>query len=378
MSSAPAYGLDADLAAKQAAAHDPELEKQVCDWVAAVTGKPQGDASMADWLHDGQVLCAVANAVKPGSVKKVNTSAMVFKQRENITYFQKFCRDCGVPEIAMFGTDDLFDAKNMNSVTKTINMLGGCIQTHVPEFSGPKLGVAVEASVKDGKRAGGVATQSGGLAGTMEVQKLTQGKREVAGGTNSAVKSGAGVTADAAGLDADLAAKKAGKYDKDLEATVVKWIAAVSGEAAPSDKSVADWLKSGQVLCRLANKIKPGSVPNINTMHTAFKERENITYFQKVMRDFGVPESQLFGTDDLYEENDMGTFVRSVYNFGGAVQNSPQGASLPKLGAAVSHGMSGDKKRASGTVNQYEAMQRNMEVERPKNTGITAGASAGK
>lgn len=175
-----------------------------------------------------------------------------------------------------------------------------------------------------------------------------------------------------------MAAKKAGKYDKDLEVTVVKWIAAVSGEAAPNDQSVAQWLKSGQVLCRLANKIKPGSVPNINTMHTAFKERENITYFQKVMRDFGVPESQLFGTDDLYEENDMGTFIRSVYNFGGAVQNSPEGANLPKLGSAVSHGMSGDKKRASGTVNQYEAMQRNMEVERPKNTGITAGADAGK
>lgn len=301
-----------------------------------------------------------------------------FKQRENITYFQGFCRDSGVPEIAMFGTDDLFDAKNMNSVTKTINMLGGCVQTHYPDFSGPKLGVAVEVSVKDSKRAGGVATQSGGLAGTMEVQKLTQGKREVAGGTNTGVTSGAGVTADAAGLDADLAAKKAGKYDKELEATVAQWISAVSGEKAPTDQSVASWLKSGQVLCRMCNKIKPGSVPDINTMHTAFKERENITYFQKVMRDFGVAESQLFGTDDLYEEKDMGTFIRSVYNFGGVVQNSPQGANLPKLGSAVSHGMTGDKKRASGTVNQYEAMQRNMEVERPKNTGITAGANAGK
>merc|ERR1712032_554096 len=107
-------------------------------------------------------------------------------------------------------------------------------------------------------------------------------------------------------------------------------------------------------------------------------ERENITFFQKVMRDFGVPESQLFGTDDLYDDKDMGTFIRSVINFGGAVQLSSQGASLPKLGAAATHSLAGDQKRGSGVVNQYEAMQRNMEVERPKNTGITAGADAGK
>merc|ERR1712194_149858 len=182
---------------------------------------------------------------------------------------------------------------------------------------------------------------------------------------------GANHTADAAGLDGDLAAKKAAKYDPQVEAEVVKWIEAVTGESK-GGASAHEWLKSGQLLCKLANKIKPGAVGSINTMATPFKERENITYFQKAMRDAGVPESQLFGTDDLYEANDLGTFMRSVINYGGAVQG--KNPSLPKLGSAVSHGMTGDAKRQDGHVGQYDAMQAKMEVERPKNTGIAAGA----
>lgn len=364
-----AYGLDADLAAKQASKYDAGLEKEVCAWITAITGKSQ-EGTVGEWLHDGKVLCELANAIKPGSVKKINTMNAPFKQRENITYFQKFMRDNGMTESAMFGTDDLYDEKNMGSFIVAMNTFGGVIQGTIPEFSGPKLGVAVEAHVQDAKRAGGPATQCGGLAGTMEVQKLTQGKREVAGGTCAGVTAGA---ADAAGLDGDLAAKKAAKYDPQVEAAVVAWIQSVTGESKTG--SAHEWLKNGQVLCRLANKVKPGAVPSINTMATPFKERENITFFQKAMRDVGVPESQLFGTDDLYEANDLGTFMRSIVNYGGAVQSV--NSSLPKLGAAVHHAMD-DAKRNAGHVGQYDAMQANMEVERPKNTGITAGADAGR
>jgi len=367
----PAYGLDATLAAKAAAKYDPQLEKEVTNWISAVTGLAM-EGTAGEWLHDGKVLCALANAIKPGSVKKVNTMNAPFKQRENITYFQKFMRDNGMNESSMFGTDDLYDEKNMGSFIVSVNTFGGVVQTHIPEFTGPKLGVAIESNVQDGKRNAGPATQCGGLTGTMEVQKLTQGKREVAGGSNIGVTCG---TADAAGLDGDLAAKKAAKYDPQVEAAVVKWIETITGESK-GGASAHEWLKNGAVLCKLANKVKPGSVGSVNTMATPFKERENITYFQKAMRDAGVPESQLFGTDDLYEANDLGTFMRSVMNYGGAVQAA--NPSLPKLGAAVKHDMGGDAKRNVGHVSQQDAMQANMQVERPKNTGITSGADAGR
>lgn len=379
MAATPAYGLDAELARKAAEKYDPEMEKEVCAWISSVTGEAQGDATVGDWLHDGVVLCKLANAIKPGSVNKINENKMVFKQRENITFFQRFCRDVGVPEISMFGTDDLFDQKNMGSVISTIYTVGGVIQDKVPEFTGPKLGVAIHSTVKDEKRHGGPATQMGGLAATMQVHDVHTHAREVAGGTNPGVRAPGAAGADAAGLDADLRAKREAALAQlgPLEKELGDWVAEITGDEKGS-KTTHEWLKSGQVLCALANKIKPGSVATINTMATPFKERENINFFQKVMRDIGVPESSMFGTDDLYEQKDMGTFLISLAAFAGAVQTACPDFSGPRLGPAMTHSMVGDTKRSDlMATSQTEAMQRAMQVERPKETGITAGAKAG-
>merc|ERR1712107_340059 len=93
-------GLDADLAAKMA---------EVVDWIQTVSGSSIGDASFAEWLHDGKVLFALINAIKPGAIPKVNQSTLAFKQMENITYFMNAARDMGVPESSMFGTPDLYE-----------------------------------------------------------------------------------------------------------------------------------------------------------------------------------------------------------------------------------------------------------------------------
>jgi len=163
------YGMDADLKAKQDAAHDPELEAQVVKWVEEIVGadKAKGDQSLHEWLKSGQVLCHLLNAIKPGTVKKVNTMNQPFKQMENITYFMDGARGLGVPEFAMFGTPDLYEEKNMDSVTKCIFTLGGAVQTHVPEFSGPKLGIAM-AEAHDSKRDKGMVNLSEGFRGAMD------------------------------------------------------------------------------------------------------------------------------------------------------------------------------------------------------------------
>lgn len=41
-------------------------------------------------LKDGTLLCRFANELQPNAIKKVNTSAMAFKQMENISFFLKF------------------------------------------------------------------------------------------------------------------------------------------------------------------------------------------------------------------------------------------------------------------------------------------------
>ena len=55
-------------------------------WVEAVLGRDLGAASLKDQmdfqavLRNGAVLCELINAIRPGSVKKINTMNAPFKQ----------------------------------------------------------------------------------------------------------------------------------------------------------------------------------------------------------------------------------------------------------------------------------------------------------
>jgi len=169
-------GLDAELAAKQKAKYDPELEKEVVNWIETITGAKKGDEEIADWLKDGLVLCKLVNTIKPGTIKKTNESKMPFKQMENITFFMNAARDLGVPESSMFSTPDLFEAKNLGSVVNCVYTLGGVVQANIPEFTGPKLGVEMAVESKDKKRHSGILTdQSAGFSTKLEVSKPTDG-----------------------------------------------------------------------------------------------------------------------------------------------------------------------------------------------------------
>merc|ERR1712135_98421 len=137
-------------------------------------------------------------------------------------------------------------------------------------------------------------------------------------------------TADHAGLDADLAVKMAEKEAAlaGVKAEVVDWIQTVSGSSI-GDASFAEWLHDGKVLCALINAIKPGAIPKVN---------------------------------------------QSIYPLGGAVQVNVPEFTGPKLGTPL-HTQSSDKKRDDALcMDQSEAYQRTMQVERPKDLGITRGA----
>ncbi len=101
------------------------------------------------------------------------------------------------------------------------------------------------------------------------------------------------------GLDAELKEKLSLKYDMAKEAEIRDWIAAVIGEAVTGDFQEA--LKSGVILCKLANKIKPNSVPNINNSKMPFVQRENIVAFCNAIKGMGMRESDMFVTGDLFE-----------------------------------------------------------------------------
>ena len=93
-----------------------ETQQEVEAWIAAVTGKPF-DAPFAEHLHDGRVLCELMNVIEPGSVKKINSSKLAFKQMENVSNFTRAMKKLGVRETDCFDTIDLFEAHDIAKVS---------------------------------------------------------------------------------------------------------------------------------------------------------------------------------------------------------------------------------------------------------------------
>lgn len=104
------YGLDAELARKQAEKYDHQGELMARNWIEKVTNeKMEGDFGPS--LKNGQLLCKLMNTIKPGSIRKIETSNMPFKQMENISNFLKAARTVGIAEYELFETVDLYEEK---------------------------------------------------------------------------------------------------------------------------------------------------------------------------------------------------------------------------------------------------------------------------
>lgn len=114
----------------------------------------------------------------------------------------------------------------------------------------------------------------------------------------------------------------AGKRDTVKDAEAQEWIEALLGEKFPASAAYEDILKDGQVLCRLINKIKPGSVAKVNESGGQFKMMENINNFQKALKAYGVPEQDFFQTVDLFEKKDISQVTNTLFALGRAVSYS--------------------------------------------------------
>jgi len=66
------------------------------------------------------------------------------------------------------------------------------------------------------------------------------------------------------------------------------------------------------VVVRLVNKLIPGYVKKINTKGGNFALMENIAAVQKGMRQYGVPEDELFQPVDLFEARNIKAVVKSL------------------------------------------------------------------
>ena len=63
------------------------------------------------------------NRLIPGYVKKINTKGGNFALMENLAAVQKGMREYGVPEDELFQPVDLFEARNVKAVVKSLSAL---------------------------------------------------------------------------------------------------------------------------------------------------------------------------------------------------------------------------------------------------------------
>lgn len=133
------YGLDAEIQAKLDAKLDPAKMAQAQAWIEALTGEAF-PGSFHESLKSGVLLCRAINAIKPGSVPKINMQNMPFMQRENIAnYLQAFVA-LGGKEVDKFVTQNLYEGDNLVIVVDNLFALGA-LSMKVPGFQGPYLGV---------------------------------------------------------------------------------------------------------------------------------------------------------------------------------------------------------------------------------------------
>ncbi|KAG0086361.1 hypothetical protein BGZ93_000159, partial [Podila epicladia] len=83
------------------------------------------------------------------------------------------------------------------------------------------------------------------------------------------------------------------------------------GVALPSS-DLHESLKDGVILCKLANRLRPGTVRQISLKNLPFVKMENIGNFLIAAKQLGVQSSDLFQTVDLYEEKDMTQVVSTI------------------------------------------------------------------
>eukprot|EP00493_Phyllostaurus_siculus_P025922 UN26267 len=160
------------------------------------------------------------------------------------------------------------------------------------------------------------------------------------------------------------------KREPEQEKEVLDWISAVLGEQLSGPYE--EVLKDGQVLCRLINVLKPGSVKKVNKKGMAFQMMENITAFLAGCKGYGVPDEELFQTVDLWEKRDVGCVTKSLYAIGRYAQKNQFNG--PVLGPKMAEG-----EKREWTDEQLRAGQNVIGLQYGTNKGASqAGMNMGK
>ncbi|XP_064628467.1 myophilin-like [Lineus longissimus] len=154
------------------------------------------------------------------------------------------------------------------------------------------------------------------------------------------------------------------KRDTVAEQEAQAWIQEIIGEKFPGeyDKS----LKNGVILCKLMQKLLPGSIKKIVETGTDFKLMENINAFSAAARKYGIDENELFQTVDLWTLKGIPSVTKCIHALGRHAQRKPDWTG-PILGPKMA-----DAQKREFTQEQLDA---GKHVVNTFQMGFTGGAS---
>ncbi|EDQ85922.1 uncharacterized protein MONBRDRAFT_38563 [Monosiga brevicollis MX1] len=98
---------------------------------------------------------------------------------------------------------------------------------------------------------------------------------------------------------------KHGMRKDEAAQVMIAWVENVTGKTKPEGADMHAWLKDGQILCELMNKLQPGSISKVATGNRAFHHLENISKFVSAVGDLGVRAADRFDGVDLFEGINM-------------------------------------------------------------------------
>ncbi len=124
------------------------------------------------------------------------------------------------------------------------------------------------------------------------------------------------------------------------------------------------------MLCKLINKLQPGSVKKINESKMAFKMMENIGNYLTACEKYGVARTDSFQTVDLYEDQNMPQVLNGIMALGRKAQS--KGFNGPTLGPKEAKG-----EKREFTEEQLKAGQNVIGLQMGTNKGASqAGMTA--
>ena len=182
-------------------------------------------------------------------------------------------------------------------------------------------------------------------------------------------------------LERAVRAKLASKRDPQQEKEAKEWMEAVLGYKFPKGFPLEEYIKDGQVLCKLINTISPGSVTKYNTTGGQFKMMENINIFQKAIKAYGVADIDVFQTVDLWECKDFSQVIMTLFALGRETYRHPEwkGPYLgPKPSDEAKREFSEETLKAGQTIIGLQAGQNKGATQAGQNIGAGRKIIIGK